>query len=128
MIYFWIAAKDPLGFTVNLNKINGIRCNMLVTMATLQMAINPDLTSTRLQLLKNLFVTAKYKNKPKSKPKQNLPVNIFIYFNTFSLSQHSHTHTHTHTHGFCFLFLFYIIRQREMKVHNLHIMTKFSTE
>lgn len=43
MIYFWIAAKDPLGLTVNLNKINGIRCNMLVTMVTLQMAINPDL-------------------------------------------------------------------------------------
>lgn len=58
MIYFWITAKDPLGFTVNLNKINGLRSNTLVTMVTLRMAINSDLTSNEVLVTKKkkLFV------------------------------------------------------------------------
>lgn len=50
MIYFWITAKDPLGFTVNLSKINGLKSNMLVTMVTRQMAINSDLTSNQMMV------------------------------------------------------------------------------
>lgn len=60
--YFWITARNPLGFTVNLHRINGIRSNMLVTMVTIQMAINSDLTSIKSWLLKNLLL-AKTKTK-----------------------------------------------------------------
>lgn len=52
MIYFWITAEDPLGFTVNLSKINGLKSNMLVTMVTWQMAINSDLTSNQMMVTK----------------------------------------------------------------------------
>lgn len=66
MIYFWIAAKDPLGFTVNLSKINGLKSNMLVTMVTRQMAINSDLTSNQMMVTikkKNLLSVFKLKTK-----------------------------------------------------------------
>ena len=66
MFYFWIAAKDPLGFTVNLSKINGLKSNMLVTMVTWQMAINSDLTSNQMMVTikkKNLLSVFKLKTK-----------------------------------------------------------------
>lgn len=59
-----------MGFTVNLHRINGIRSNMLVTMVTLQMAINSDLTSIKSWLLKNLLLA-------KTKTKK---YNLHLYF------------------------------------------------